>query len=104
MEIRLKKKSSFKIARAFSILSVSTEIALCMKCHKAKIAITSEEILTLEISSYFKIYVLLVKKEGKIMQFIDYVPFPCFRGTLYLPEKKIKYISFASPRLSLMTI
>lgn len=27
-----------------------------------------------------------------------------FQRTLYLPEKKIKYISFASPRLSLMTI
>lgn len=97
MEIRLKKKSSFKIARAFSILSVSTEIALCMKCHKAKIAITSEEILTLEISSYFKIYFLLVKKEGKIMQFIDCVPFPCFRGTLYLLEKKLSIFHLLLP-------
>lgn len=97
MEIRLKKKSSFKIARAFSILSVSTEIALCMKCHKAKIAITSEEILTLEISSYFKIYFLFVKKEGKIMQFIDYVPFPCFRETLYLLEKKLSIFHLLLP-------
>lgn len=57
-----KKKSSFQIVHAFSILKVSTEIALCMKCHKSKIAIASEEILTLKISSYFKIYFLLVKK------------------------------------------
>lgn len=56
LEILL-KNIKFLNCACFPILKVSSEIALRMKCHKAKTAIISKEILILEISSFFlKVY------------------------------------------------